>query len=504
VIVSCESCKSRYKLDDSKITGRGAKITCPKCKHVFVVLAPPPAVTEAPRPAMQPQPAVEGGWSDDEPTRVGRAAAEAARAAVESAAAAAVAPPEHEVVRPRASAAPAAAPTREEITARAAALDFRKVGVSAWKVKVRIGLVYDFSDIKTLRKYIQDGRVTPADVISHDGKTWKPIGEIPDLDVFFIEAYDKLAEEFATRPAPSRTDKPAPADLGNVAAELAAAAAAELDAGGPPSGPTYHDPFEAMKKRRKERVSARPPPKAAPGSSSALPIGAGAVVVLLLLVGGWWMFGRTPPAAPTPPPASAPTRERATTKAPDREWVPVAPPSVDAAADPGGVTVARPDDCPEGFEYLAAVKGCVARRGPPGPAGATGAAPAAAAAVGPGVPPAKSEQAVREETPEQVGDSAMKTQNYETAVTAYGKAVAAGSSTAVIKLGEAQMRLGDLPAAQATLTRAAASNKRAYKLLGELMEKNGDVAGARSAYTQYCAAFPKDTATKAHLDALGG
>src|SRR6185503_7621974 len=37
MIVSCEHCGARYKLDDSKITGRGAKITCPRCRHLFVV-----------------------------------------------------------------------------------------------------------------------------------------------------------------------------------------------------------------------------------------------------------------------------------------------------------------------------------------------------------------------------------------------------------------------------------------------------------------------------------
>jgi len=51
MIVSCTSCSARYKVDESKIKGRGAKITCPKCKHVFVVYkeaaeasAPPPDV----------------------------------------------------------------------------------------------------------------------------------------------------------------------------------------------------------------------------------------------------------------------------------------------------------------------------------------------------------------------------------------------------------------------------------------------------------------------------
>ena len=66
------------------------------------------------------------------------------------------------------------------------------------------------------------------------------------------------------------------------------------------------------------------------------------------------------------------------------------------------------------------------------------------------------------------------------------------------------MRLGDLAGAQATLSKAVGGNKRAYKLLGELKEKMGDIAGAKGAYTEYCKAFPKDAAAKSHLDSLGG
>ena len=50
MIVTCPACSSRYKLDDSKIKGRGAKITCPGCKHRFVVVkdAKPKPVSSVP------------------------------------------------------------------------------------------------------------------------------------------------------------------------------------------------------------------------------------------------------------------------------------------------------------------------------------------------------------------------------------------------------------------------------------------------------------------------
>lgn len=37
MIVSCPSCTSRYRIRDEKVSGRGARITCPSCAHKFVV-----------------------------------------------------------------------------------------------------------------------------------------------------------------------------------------------------------------------------------------------------------------------------------------------------------------------------------------------------------------------------------------------------------------------------------------------------------------------------------
>src|SRR6185436_14852972 len=156
MIVTCEHCGARYKLDDSKITGRGAKITCPRCRHLFVVYrnageAPAP---EPPKPAAEPPPS-NGGYAGMSP----RAAAPSPEP-----------PPQ----------------PQQESSVDVNSLDFRRVGIPSWKVKVKIGLVYDFSDYRTLRKYIQDGRVTPGDHLSYDAETWVPIASIPDLEQYFI------------------------------------------------------------------------------------------------------------------------------------------------------------------------------------------------------------------------------------------------------------------------------------------------------------------------------
>lgn len=37
MIIQCEKCQTRFKLDDSRITGKGVKVRCTKCKNVFIV-----------------------------------------------------------------------------------------------------------------------------------------------------------------------------------------------------------------------------------------------------------------------------------------------------------------------------------------------------------------------------------------------------------------------------------------------------------------------------------
>ena len=132
IVVNCDSCDARYELDARKIKGKGARIRCPKCDARIIVYKP--ADAETPDEAAPPAPAANRPTSAD-------------------------------------------------------ALDFREVGISAWKVKVKIGLIYDFSDVRTLRKYIQDGRVTADDLLSQDGAEWLRIGDISDLDAHFIDAY---------------------------------------------------------------------------------------------------------------------------------------------------------------------------------------------------------------------------------------------------------------------------------------------------------------------------
>lgn len=37
MVVQCEQCRTRFKLDDSKVGDKGVKVRCSKCRHVFIV-----------------------------------------------------------------------------------------------------------------------------------------------------------------------------------------------------------------------------------------------------------------------------------------------------------------------------------------------------------------------------------------------------------------------------------------------------------------------------------
>lgn len=321
MIVTCDHCGTRYKLDEAKIPGRGARVTCPSCKHVFVVYR-------------KPADAAEGA---------------------------------------SAGSAPSAAPPRPSIDEEIADLDpdnldFRSVGIASWKVKVKIGLVYDFNDFKTIDKYIREGRVSGSDLLSHDGESWTPIEDIGDLRRHFCEVFvrarralesggdddeDDFDEEEPTRimPAgsggaapssPRKLGAPKPAEPKTVATARAAApspalepggdldlasaiadATADLDAqtGGQPTGPRFVDPFEAKRaaakssgtprKARSQSAAKKSKPGAPPsegGGGMGRLVAIGAVMIAVVL--GGLYYSSTRDSGTTAPPPREDVRTR--------------------------------------------------------------------------------------------------------------------------------------------------------------------------------------------------
>ncbi len=257
MVVPCPSCAARYRLSPEKIQGRGAKITCPKCSHVFVVFAEGSgageggAGSENPQPPTTPVPSAAGSAGargKDHATTTGAFNAVGVEAPPSSAGTGSikvVAPgPRGKRSRPDTgqmdalrtdsgegrgdAASSASVPTtpvgsKDDEPKSASALDFREVGIQTWKVKVAIGLIYDFSDIATLKKYLADKKVTPKDLLSPNGKEWTRIEEIPDLDQHFVRVWKEAKAAMASGAVPPPKPKKFPSEALSSSAIPAAA-----------------------------------------------------------------------------------------------------------------------------------------------------------------------------------------------------------------------------------------------------------------------------------------
>lgn len=135
MIIECTACHSRYRIREEKLPPGGGNIKCPNCAHVFFVSMP----------------------ADGSQSAAGEPAAPLSIAPVASANATlmmGVAPPVAD--GPRVTGANAA--------------------VQKWKIKNSVGLIYDFSDTDSLRRWLQardsfDGLTASGD----GGTTWGPL-----------------------------------------------------------------------------------------------------------------------------------------------------------------------------------------------------------------------------------------------------------------------------------------------------------------------------------------
>lgn len=471
MIVTCPECAARYKLDSSRVSARGARITCPRCKHVFVVY---PSQNSPGSTTLTPT-----GFQDEPGPSKAAPAPRPVPRAVES-------PPQ----------APKSSPRR-----KASDLDFRKVGIGSWKVRVKIGLVYDFSDIKTLRKYIADGRVTPEDVISHDGSTWVPIGDIPDLDAYFVEVYERAEAGAMAEPAAPTPSAPPPESafeeddptrimrvgggLGsNLAAQTLAAAAAEAaqaEASPSPSARPFVDPFAQLKEEKRRRPAAKraPAPVEEP-KSKALPIVAGVMVLVVIGLGAWWYLTQPEPPIVLPNQGTENTAE------------------MDEARKNAASELEKLDE--ELRKDLERSKAEEAERddrdklvpvGPKGP--------------GPGLRPVVPDKIPSQSTDPIATDygalckAAAGRGDWSAAVSPCSSATQSNGRdlSAKVSYGIALFETGKTDGAKTQLQQAksmGSRDARVEKYLGHIARKQGDVFGANAHYQAYLATKPRDAA----------
>jgi len=529
MIVTCDQCGSRYKLDDAKITGRGARITCPSCRNVFVVFK---SDGDTPGVASTPRTRPSAPTSASSPSGGGM-----------------------RVTMVAASAAPAQAQLNADT------LDFKKVGIASWKVKVKIGLVYDFNDLNTLRKYIQDGRVTEDDLLSHNGDNWTSIGDIPDLEAHFIRIYLdaetglQRSEGAAETPAPTpslATPSPLPEKdddtgfededsptmimgMGDLAESVSTGSHAAIANPGASSsrskgrrgettgapvqttgdaaaaGPRFVDPFEQLRAKQKRsgssggrrsesrstrsRVPRTMPPDVRP-SEPERSGGRGLVLGLLALVvmggGGlvvWKVFESEPSQSTNPPPP----RVQVAPPAADADETPPEPGrnAIIEAAEATLTPVEEPEPINTGDDdpILTPV---IPTEIAAGGSGGNSVAPAVSSNQGGNTIQARASTAQDHAA---AGDEAAARGDWATGVIAYGKAVSMDQNNPLIrqKLGVAQYRAGDTRSARDTLSQASRQGASgAAKWLGHIARDQGDAPGAIGYYQTYLNSNPSD------------
>ena len=234
MVITCPNCDAKYSIDQSSLKGKGARVTCKSCKTVFPI------------------------YLDVETEKESEA------------------PKEEEI------------PSLEELDVYA--LNFKDVGLKSWKVKIKMGLVYDFSDYKTLSKYIREGKVDKNDKLSSDdGTTWTVINEIDDLEKHFCLVYlEKKKQKQEGGDAPKAQPKPPKEKVPTLGAGLSDLASvlaeAEAEVDGKPSSRARQKIRPNTQKRPTKRPTSKKKEKETPPEPKKKGSNTFVLLVLLLLV----------------------------------------------------------------------------------------------------------------------------------------------------------------------------------------------------------------------------
>ena len=333
MVITCPSCNERYRLSADKIKGKGAKITCPSCKHLFVVFA-----EDIDRKSKKGDAAITTGAfravgmdeTDNSPATTGsiRVVAPGPRGSKKRGKVTTVStssntiPTLQEPSNQRGEEALESMIGSDTVSEaedlKASELDFREVGIVTWKVKVSIGLVYDFSDIMTLKKYLDDKKVTPEDLISHNAKDWVKIGEVGDLDEHFVRTWKAARSELkdgSGKKSAKKAQKTVTSEDSETS-EVMAAAARDVDAGRTNFGPAMKDPFEKARSQR-QTGKGRRPGKPPAQEKSSLPMGAIAALLAVGAVAVGFVLIQPGDSGPSVNPAADPATATAATAAAD-------------------------------------------------------------------------------------------------------------------------------------------------------------------------------------------
>ncbi|MBH23226.1 MAG: hypothetical protein CMH57_01955 [Myxococcales bacterium] len=279
MIVVCERCSSKYRINEDKLPTGGGNIKCPSCQHVFFV-APP---NQAPPSSQLPR--RPGGMADmdDGKTVVGTVPSALLGNTPGGASGAGDAtmigaPPGFAAAASAASTNPMAAADEDDDS-------------KGWKLKTNFGLIYEFPDTDSLRNWLAARDNPDGYKLSRDGMTFKDLSSYPDLTSG--DAPRKKPKPPAPAPAAPMPRTPAPSPSPPVASKPRGAAGirgATPSPGRPPGpGPAQRNNTPDRAPVPVVRAPVQLPPSRNEGSSTA--VIASLLVLLLLGVLGLQMAG---------------------------------------------------------------------------------------------------------------------------------------------------------------------------------------------------------------------
>jgi len=276
--VRCEKCQTEYELDEARLKPGGVTVKCTNCGHMFKIRKR--TITNVGTPAVRDN---------------------------------------HETARQRTlpSVAPAPAPARPTppppaARPRADSLFDEDRGDEApttierqWLIRLENGEQKSCRELATLQQWIITGVVTRESLISRTGKTWKRLGDIPDLGQYFTIADEARANRERSKPVRPQVKDVSPS--GTLPGYGGAAQAA-----GGTILPDDDDELEPPTTRNPKRLAATtPPPVPVRGAARTPPMGSNAATSVtepVLAPPKPPPVRRSPTAPPPVPPIPVPRR----------------------------------------------------------------------------------------------------------------------------------------------------------------------------------------------------
>jgi len=540
--VACEHCSAEYEVEESEISGRGVRITCPSCSHVFVVYHTPQepsfemdieielddngelsmdldamlnSIIDETEAGTDKAKEVEGSESkkesgeeldfevDVEFDNVQFENIESDKAQGDVVAAQNV-PVQSELaadsgnetsVNQEGSAVdgvleqqPDTNKTHDDLLQKVTAeqiasmdvhsLNFASVGIKSWKVKKPIGLMFEYSDYKTFQKSLNDGRISSGDQISPDGKEWTPMSDIEDFEVFFCKTYAEFEQKEVVPEVKTVKEKVIPS-LGGTNELASALAAAQAEV-------EQANKPQTVRKSTPKRPNRKPQSKSSPPQpdqtkSSGLLVNAG--IGLAVIIGVVLLFGGDDEVVVNNP--TAPTK--VVTDIKNEKNSSVEDESLKALREELRRDAAKieAEQAPEPEPSSEEEPQLIAK------------VPEEILAQQRALKEGKAATPVKKTVDHALeGQQALQAQQWAKAIQSFTAAFQTNPNPEFLaSVGFAQFKSGQLSSAKKTLMQASKKNSvTANKWLGYVLREEGDIAGSNQYFNQYLQSNPSDAA----------